>query len=399
MSSRQPSKRPEGMSTRSVHGGETRPKAHFALTLPVVHSSTYTFPKTQDLIDYMEGRVQRGEEYGRYGNPTQRAVEAKLAKLEGAEMALLFSSGMAAITTTLLAMVRRDSHLIFTNDCYRKTRQFAASVLQKFEIQYDLVEPEAEAISRAIRPNTQVIFTESPTNPYLNIVDLEKLVKEARPRGIKTVIDSTFATPYNQRPLEFGVDLVIHSATKYLGGHNDLLAGCVAGRHGLVSAIKDLQGILGPVPGPLCSYLLARGLKTFALRMEKQNRNGQLVAEFLERHPKIFRTYYPGLPSHPDHDIACRQMSGFGSVVSFEVRASLEECSRFIDALKIPYIAPSLGGVESLIEQPALMSFYELSREQREAIGIRENLVRFAIGIEDEEDLIGDLRQALEQIP
>lgn len=386
------------MSTRSVHGGEKRPKAHYSLTMPVVHTSTYTFPTTQDLIDYMEGRVERGEEYGRYGNPTQRAVEGKLAELEGGETALLFSSGMAAITTTILTMLRRDSHIIFTNDCYRKTRQFAASVLSKFEISYDLVDPKAEAIAKAIRPNTQVIFTESPTNPYLNVVDLEKLVAIAQPRGIKTVIDSTFATPYNQRPLEFGVDLVIHSATKYLGGHNDLLAGCIVGRHGLVAAIKDFQGILGPVPGPMCSYLLARGLKTFALRMEKQNRNGQGVAEFLESHPKILRTHYPGLASHPDHEIAKRQMDGFGSVVSFEIKGSIEDCSRFVDAMKIPYIAPSLGGVESLIEQPALMSFYELTPEQRKAIGIRDNLVRFAIGIEDTEDLIEDLRQALDKV-
>lgn len=384
-----------GPSTRSVHGGETRPKAHFSITTPVVHSSTYTFPKTQDLIDFMEGRVERGEEYGRYGNPSQHAVESKLAALDGGESALLFSSGMAAVTTTLLAMLRKDSHVVFTNDCYRKTRQFADTVLRRLGIVCTLVPPNVAAIEEALTPQTSLIFTESPTNPYMSVVDLEKLSALARVRGVKTVIDSTFATPFNQRPLEFGVDLVIHSATKYLGGHNDLLAGCIVGRAGLVSAIKDVQGMLGAVPDPMGCYLLERGLKTFALRVARQNASGQAIAEFLEAHPKVARVHYPGLPSHPDHGIARRQMKGFGGVVSFELRGSLEDCSRFVDAMTIPQIAPSLGGVESLIEQPALMSFYELTPEERSRIGIKENLVRFAIGIEDVEDLIRDLAQAL----
>jgi cystathionine gamma-synthase len=391
-------KKPEGESTRAVHGGERRPRAYFSITQPVVHSSTYTFPKTQDLIDFMDGNVERGEEYGRYGNPTQQAVEAKLAALEGAEAALLFSSGMAAVTSTLLAMLRRESHVVFTNDCYRKTRQFAETVLKKFGVAYDLVPPNVGAIEAALKPATALIFTESPTNPYMSVLDLERLVALARDRKIKTVIDSTFATPFNQRPLEFGVDLVIHSATKYLGGHNDLLAGCILGRKGLVTAIKDFQGMLGAVPDPMGCYLLGRGLKTFALRMARQNASGQAVAEFLERHPKVKRVHYPGLPSHPDHAVAKRQMRGFGSVVSFELDGGLQDCSRFVDAMTIPQIAPSLGGVESLIEQPALMSFYELTPEERARIGIKENLVRFAIGIEDTEDLIRDLQQALDRL-
>jgi len=391
-------KKPEGESTRAVHGGEVRPKGYFSITTPIVHSSTYTFPKTQDLIDFMDGHVERGEEYGRYGNPTQQAVEAKLAALEGAEAALLFSSGMAAVTSTLLAMLRRESHVVFTNDCYRKTRQFAETVLKKFGVTYDLVPPNVGAIEAALKPATALIFTESPTNPYMSVVDLERLVSLARDRKIKTVIDSTFATPFNQRPLEFGVDLVIHSATKYLGGHNDLLAGCILGRKGLVTAIKDFQGMLGAVPDPMGCYLLGRGLKTFALRMARQNASGQAIAEFLEKHPKVKRVHYPGLPSHPDHAVAKRQMRGFGSVVSFELDGGLADCSRFVDAMTIPQIAPSLGGVESLIEQPALMSFYELTPEERARIGIKENLVRFAIGIEDTEDLIRDLQQALDRL-
>jgi cystathionine gamma-synthase len=322
-------------------------------------------------------------------------VEAKLAALEGAEAGVLFASGMAAVTTTLLAMLRRDAHVVFTNDCYRKTRVFAQTVLKKIGVSCDLVEPTVEAVEAALRPDTQLVFTESPTNPYLSVVDLERLVALTRARRIKTVIDSTFATPFNQRPLEFGVDLVIHSATKYLGGHNDLLAGCVLGGKDLVGAIREFQGMLGSVPDPTSSFLLARGLKTFALRLARQNESGQTIAEFLAAHPKVERVHYPGLPGHPGHEVARRQMRGFGGVVSFELRGTLADGSRFVDALRIPQIAPSLGGVESLVEQPSLMSFFELSPEQRAALGIKDNLVRYSVGIEDVADLIADLRQAL----
>jgi cystathionine gamma-synthase len=386
---------PSGPSTRAVHGGEPRPKAHFSVTAPVVFSSTYTFPTTRDLVSFMEGEAERGEEYGRYGNPTREAVESRLAALEGADAACLFASGMAAVTTTLLAMLRRDAHVVFTDDCYRKTRQFADAVLRRLGIEYDLVPPRVESVAAALRPTTRLVFTETPTNPYLQVVDLEQLAKLARARLVKTVVDSTFATPYNLRPLELGIDLVIHSATKYLGGHNDLLAGCLLGAEGPVSAIRELQGMLGGVPDPMTAYLLGRGLKTFALRMARHNENGQGVAEFLERHPKVKRVYYPGLQSHADHAVAARQMRGFGGVVSFELEAPLAECSRFVDALRIPQIAPSLGGVESLVEQPALMSFYELTPEDRARIGIGDSLVRLSLGIEDTDDLVRDLEQAL----
>jgi cystathionine gamma-synthase len=385
----------DGPSTRAVHGGEPRPKGGFSITPPLVLSSTFTFPKTADLVAYMEGRVERGEEYGRYGNPTRQAVEAKLAALEGAEAACLFGSGMAAVTTTLLAMLRSEAHVVFTNDCYRKTRQFAESVLKKVGVSCDLVPPRLEAIEAALRPTTRLVFTESPTNPYLSVVDLQGLAALARTRRIKTVVDSTFATPYNQRPLALGIDLVVHSATKYLGGHNDLLAGVIAGGRDLVGAIRELQGMLGGVPDPTSAYLLARGLKTFALRLARQNESGQRIAEHLEKHPRIERVHYPGLASHPDHEVARRQMSGFGGLVSFEIRGSREDGSRFIDRLRIPQIAPSLGGVESLIEQPSLMSFFEMTPEERTRIGMKDNLVRFAIGVEDTEDLIRDLDQAL----
>jgi cystathionine gamma-synthase len=387
-----------GPSTVAVHGGDVRPKAHFSMTPPVVFSSTYTFTRTQDRIDQAEGKVERGAEYGRYGNPTQMALEAKLAVLEHGEAALLFASGMAAITTTMLAMLPRGAHAILTNDCYRKTRQFAETTLPRLGFAYDLVVPTVEAIEAAIRPETKLIFTESPTNPYLNVVDLEQLAELAKKRRIKTAVDSTFGTPYNQHPLDLGIDLVIHSGTKYLGGHNDLLSGCLIGPEGLVTAIREFHGMTGPIPDPMSCFLLGRGLKTLALRMERHNANGQAVAEYLDGHPKVERVHYPGLPGHPTHALARRQMRGFGGVLSFELRGSLDDCTRVVDSVKIPQIAPSLGGVESLIEQPCYMSFFELAPEERHAIGIKDNLVRFAIGIEDADDLIADLEQALTRL-
>jgi cystathionine gamma-synthase len=259
------------------------------------------------------------------------------------------------------------------------------------------------ALEAAIQTNTRLIISESPTNPYLRVVDLQRLVTIARRHRIKTIIDATFATPFNQRPLDFGIDLVVHSATKYLSGHNDVMAGAVIGEPGLINALRQSQGMLGGILDPHAAYLLERGLKTAALRVAQQNRTAQTVADCLVQHPKIERVWYPGLPSHPDHDVARAQMEGYGGVVSFEIgqRADeepLDTTSRFIDAMTIPYIAPSLGGVESLIEQPALMSYYELSTEERLAIGIKDNLVRFAVGIEDTADILADLDQALAQI-
>ena len=254
-----------------------------------------------------------------------------------------------------------------------------------------------EALEDAIRPATRVLVSESPTNPYNRILDLDRFAAIGRRHRVTTVIDATFATPYNVRPLEWGVDVVMHSATKYLGGHNDLLAGAVLASKELVDAIRGLQGITGATVDPFAAYLLVRGLKTFALRMERQNTNAQAVAEFLTRHPRIAAVHYAGLPSHPEYDIAKKQMRGFGGVVSFEVAGDLDTASRVVDACMIPHIAASLGGVESLIEQPAIMSFYELTSEERLQIGIKDTLIRYAVGIEDADDLIADLDQALDR--
>ncbi len=390
------------LSTRVVHAGEKRVKPHHAITTPIVQTSTYTFENTRDLVDYMEARLwgdeTKREEYGRYGNPTVAAAEAKLANLDGGEAACLFSSGMAAVTTTLLSLLSTGGHVIMTDDCYRRTRQFVTKFLARYSVEATQVPMgDYEALEAAIRPNTKVILSESPTNPYLRVLDLEKLVAIAKKHNIKTIVDSTFATPINQRPLEYGVDFVVHSATKYLGGHNDLLAGVVIGSNYMISAIRDTRGILGDILDPHPAYLLLRGLKTLELRVLRQNETADKIAHFLAKHPAVRRVYYPGLVSHPDYEVAIEQMTGFGGVVSFELETDLEGTGRFIDELRLPYIGPSLGGVESLVEQVAIISYYELSSEERAEIGISDSLVRLAVGIESADDLLADLAQALDK--
>ena len=388
----------QGLGTRSVHAGEGDEKPWGSLTQPVVQTSTYTFRDSKELLDFKENRIVR-DEYGRYGNPTLRAAEAKLAALDSAEDALVFPSGMSAVTTTLLALLAPGAHMILTDECYRRTRQFCTTLLTRYGVETSLVPPgDTRKIATLVRPETRLILTESPTNPYLSVVDLPAVVKLGRERGVKVLIDSTFATPYNQRPLEFGVDLVIHSGTKYLAGHNDLLAGSIAGAGSIVGGIRDLQGILGCVLDPHAGYLLLRGLKTFELRMARHNENGAAIARFLESHPKVKRVYYPGLESHPNYKVARDQMRGFGGVVSFEIDGSFEDSNAFIDRLRIPKIAPSLGGVESLVENVALMSYYELGPEGWRGMGIADALVRLSIGIENAEDVIADLKQSLDRV-
>ena len=392
----------KGFSTQAVRAGEKRDNHYHSLTTPIVQTALYVFRDTADMVDYQEQMMTRGEadreEYGRYGNPTVQAVERKLAALEGGETALLLATGMCAVTSTLLTLLSAGDHLILTSDCYRRTRQFCQTLLKRLGIATTLVPPgDYAAMEAAVQPNTRLIFSESPTNPYLRVLDLPQAVDIARRNNLILIVDSTFATPINQRPLGFGVDLVIHSATKYLGGHNDLLAGAVVGPRELVAEIKKSRGVLGGITGPQAAYLLLRGLKTLALRVQRHNENGMRVAQFLEGHPKVRRVYYPGLYSHPDYAVAQEQMSGFGGVVSFEIEGDLESTGAFVDALRLPCIGPSLGGVESLVEQVALQSYYELTTEQRRQIGISNELVRYALGIEDTDDLIADLKQALEK--
>jgi len=388
-----------GPATLAIHGLDRRRKAHHAVSTPIVQTSNYSFDSTSEVFEFMQakgqGRVIREHEYGRYGNPTQQEAEHKLAAIEGAERAILFSTGMSAVILTLMAYMKRDGHILLTSDCYRQTRDFATNLLAKFGIQTSLVEPTAAAIARAIRPNTNIIFTESPTNPYLRVLDIPAVVKVARRHKVLTVIDATLATPFNIRPLELGVDIVIHSATKYLGGHNDLLAGVALGNHKLLDDLAKLQRMIGSIPGPLTCFLLERGLKTFSLRMEQHNRTGLEIARFLASHPKIGKVWYPGLKAHPDYRIARAQMRGHGSVISFLVKGDDQTTRRFVDALELFLITPSLGGSESLVTQMSMMSFFDYPAAYRESIGIADNLVRLALGLEDVEDLIADLKQAL----
>ncbi|NKB67295.1 MAG: aminotransferase class I/II-fold pyridoxal phosphate-dependent enzyme [Candidatus Latescibacteria bacterium] len=386
-----------GNSTRSVHAGEERRKAAQSLTNPIAQTSTFVFEDLDEFTAYKAGEKTHFE-YGRYGNPTMRAAEQKLAALDGAEDALLFNTGMSAVTTVLWAMLRAGQHLIVMEDCYRRTVQFC-NLIAKFGVESTYVKPgDWAGLEAAVQANTRVLFAESPTNPHLHVMDLEKLVPFAKAHRLKVIIDSTFATPINQRPLEWGVDLVIHSATKYLGGHNDLMAGSVCGKGPIVGAIKDFRSVVGTLVDPNTSYLLIRGLKTLGLRMERQNVSSLQLAHYLEEHPKVAQVYYPGLPSHPDHEVAKAQMDGFGGVVSFDIAGDLEKTRNFIHALELPYLAPSLGGVESLVSHPATISYYDLSHEERLAIGIKDELVRYSVGIEEADELIADIEQALGKI-
>jgi cystathionine gamma-synthase len=390
-----------GPSTAAVHAGEARQKPGFSITDPIFVSSTYTFSNTQSIVDFIEEEHQR-EEYGRYGNPGERVVERKLAALEGGEMAVLFASGMAALVGLLMGHLNAGEEIIFFDECYHRSREFCRKHLARFGVGFREVPTcDYEAMEAAITPRTKFIVSESPTNPHLSVVDIERFADIGRRKGVLSLIDATLCTPYNLRPLEAGVDFVLHSATKYLGGHNDLLAGVVVGSKDKLEPVRNLRGIMGGVNSPHNAYLLERGLKTFALRMERHNANGLAVARFLERHPKVEQVFYPGLESHPFHAIAARTMRGYGGLVTFLLKgadgrsADWRQTAQVIDSVKIPRIGPSLGGVESLIEQPMVMSYWNYSPTERAAFRIPDNMIRLACGIEDSADLIADLAQAL----
>ena len=384
-----------GFSTRAIHAGEDRLRYADSITTPIVQTSTFAFKDTKEIEAYTKHGKARFE-YGRYGNPTEQVAARRLAALVGAEDCVVFGSGMSAITTTILALVRSGDHIVITDDAYKKTLEFCSSYIHRFGVDCTVVPfGQYEQIVAAIRPNTRFIFSESPTNPYLNIFDLNRLREIAKRHNVLTLIDSTFSTPMNQRPLEWGVDLELHSCTKYLAGHNDILAGAVMGRKELVEEIRALHKAVGGVIDPHCCYLLLRGLKTFPLRMKVHNETAMKAARFLEAHPCVARVYYPGLESHPHHETAKAQMTGFGGVVSFDIKGNLDAAKRFLDHLKLCYIAPSLGGVETLITHPAIVSYYSQTRKERYALGITDTLIRLAVGIEEADDIIADLDQAL----
>lgn len=370
-----------------------------SLTTPIVQTATYTFRNTKELIDYQEGNF-KSYEYGRYGNPTSKAVEDKIKALELAEDCMVCSSGMNAATTMLLALVPAGGHIVTTTDCYRRTRQFIQTFLPKMGITATVIDPsDLDALERALdEHNVSLFFSESPTNPYLRCVDIPKIKGMCEAKGAHVVIDSTFATPINQQAILLGADLVIHSATKYLAGHQDVLAGAIAGRGDLVASIRGMHHVLGGTIDPHASYLVLRGMKTLDVRVQRQNQTGMELARRLNEHPKISHVHYPGLENHPDHQIAKQQMKGYGGVVSFEVDGDLWRTAALIDAVKLPYIAPSLGGVETLIEQPTVVSYWDQGPEKRAELGIKDNLIRFACGIEPIEDIWADMEQALASI-
>jgi cystathionine gamma-synthase len=386
--------------TDAVHAGTRDKRAHHTLTPSIAQTATYTFADTADLERYMRGedQDQEREEYGRYGNPTVREVEKRIAALEGAQDAVAFGSGMAAVTTAVLSLTRAGDHVVLFKDCYRRTRQFVTDTLGRFGVKHTLVGPgDLTELEQAIVGETRLVIGESPTNPYLYCTDLSALARIAKAKGrVRTLVDSTFATPYNLRPVDHGVDLVVHSATKYLSGHNDVLGGFVAGAAHLVSLVRDLRNVLGGILDPHAAFLIGRGLKTLALRVERQNTTGLEVARMLESHAEVDRVYYPLLPSHPSYSVAVAQMRGAGGVVSFVVKGGRSAASRVVDRVKLAKIAPSLGGVETLIEQPAIMSYAELSDEELGNIGIDPALIRLSVGVEDAEDVLADLRAALD---
>ncbi|XP_076960730.1 cystathionine gamma-synthase 1, chloroplastic-like [Bidens hawaiensis] len=390
-----------GDGSLAIHAGERlgRGIVTDAITTPVVNTSAYFFKKSAELIDFKEKR-HVSFEYGRYGNPTTEVLEEKISQLEGAESTLILASGMCASTVMMLALVPAGGHIITTTDCYRKTRIFIETFLPKMGITASVIDPaDIAGLEYALNNHkVSLFFTESPTNPFLRCVDIELVSKLCHAKGALVCIDGTFATPLNQKALALGADIVVHSATKYLGGHNDVLGGCVSGSTEIVSQVRIVHHVLGGTINPNAAYLLIRGMKTLKLRLQQQSTTAQRMAEVLEAHPKVKRIYYPGLQSHPEHELAKKQMTGYGGVVSFEVDGDLHTTIKFIDSLKIPYIAPSFGGCESIVDQPAIMSYWDLSQSERAKYGILDNLVRFSFGIEDYEDLEADVLQALETI-
>jgi len=386
-----------GINTIAVHAGrEVNPTR--AVAPPIFQTAVFELEDAAAGARFAQ-EIAPTEYYTRWGNPTTRQAEAVIAALEGGERALVLSSGMAAITVAVLACVKSGEHIVAGRSLYAATMEFFRDTLPRLGIEITFVTPtDPENFRRAIRPNTKLIYVETPSNPRLDLTDLNAVAHLARERGIFTIADNTFATPYNQRPLQRGIDAVVHSATKYLGGHHDLTAGAIVGSAAFIERCWQYAKLFGPTLSPFEAWLLIRGMKTFGLRLERQNATAQRIAEFLEAHPQVERVFYPGLPSHPQHDLARRQMRGFGGMIAFEVKGGREAGRRLVESVRVITLAVSLGGVTSLIQHPASMSHGPIPEEERLATGITEGLVRLSVGIEDVEDLIADLKQALARL-
>ncbi|MGG3989657.1 trans-sulfuration enzyme family protein [Bacillus smithii] len=364
----------------------------------IYYSATFRADNASEFAD-MAGTPRHPQYYTRYGNPVHERVKKVIAELEGTETALVTGSGMGAIATTLLALVSAGDHVVAQTRHYMSTAKIMDEMLPRFGVEVTVVEQsDVAAFEKAIRPNTKLIMIETPANPTLVLTDIAAVVEFARPRGIIVVADNTFASPINQRPHDLGVDVVIHSATKYLGGHHDLTAGVICTSEELAERIWHTHISIGSVLSPMDAWLLLRGLRTLPMRVERINANALALAEFLEKQPQIERVYYPGLASHPQHQLAKRQMRGFGGMIAFAVKGGYEETQRFVSALKLSLNAVSLGGVDSLVVHTAAMWEGVMNEEQMRTAGIPSNFVRFSVGIEHIDDLKADILQALQAI-
>jgi cystathionine gamma-synthase len=378
-----------------VRGAADLEKKNGPLGTPIYQSSTFQMTDNDEQV-----RLTGSDHYyTRYGNPTNTAAEKTIAELEGVDAALTFASGMGAVTTTIMALLKSGDHVVAQRDIYGGVNKFLSQWLPKMGIETTFVDTtDYEQHARAIRPNTKLLYLESPTNPTLRVVDFKKVAAVARQHKLLSMIDATFGTPINQHPAEFGIDLIMHSGTKYLAGHSDLLCGVVAGRHELIERIWETRTTLGNCMDPHASWVLLRGLKTLAVRVARQNENALRVAEFLSEHAKVRSVHYPFLKSHPQYAIARQQMSGGGGVVTFEVEGTGEDARRASEAMRLFTLATSLGGVESLVSIPVLTSHAMIPAEARTRMGVTEQMIRLSVGIENADDLIADLEHALEAV-
>ena len=381
-------------ATRAIHSGELKHGRNAPVTTPIIRSSNFTFASTEEMKRWAEGK-SKAYIYTRYGNPTLAVAEAKIADLENGEAALVTASGSAAISSALLSVLRAGDELIATHQLYGGSYRLMRDVLPRMGIRVHHVEGHLEGLAGLVNAATRALYVESPTNPTLGLVDLRRVVALARKHRLVSLIDNTFATPILQKPLDLGFDLVLHSATKYLAGHSDIVAGAVVGSHKQVAKVREMMIFLGGSMDPDAAYLLVRGLKTLDIRVQRQSKSALMVARFLERHPKVARVHYPGLTSHPDHRLAKRQMKGFGGMLAFDLKGGLSAARRFCDRSRIFLLAASLGGVESLIVLPIYTSHYRMGTVELAAAGVSPGTVRMSIGLEDPGDLLADLRQAL----
>jgi len=383
-----------GFTTKAIHGGKM-PDTHKSVAPPIYQTATYYYDTAEEGARLGQ-EIPPGYVYTRWANPTTRALEEKIALLEGGEDALATASGMAAVSCAVLTVVRPGDHAIAPSAIYQASYQLFAEMLPGYRVETTLLpDSSLPSYERALRPNTKLVFIETPTNPMLGITDIEKVAALARAHGATTIADNTWASPYNQTPLAHGVDVVVHSATKYLGGHHDVTAGVITGTAAFIKRAKKQVRLLGTTIDPFGAWLVIRGLATLALRMERQNASAQRLAEYLAAHPKVSAVHYPGLPSHPGHAVARRQMRGFGGMLSFEVKGGYEASVRVFEALQVGKRATSLGGVSTLVSHPAGISSVNMPKEVRAAAGIVEGLLRVSVGIEDLDDLLADFDHAL----